>query len=215
MQYSVLFSGKTSFNRLFFPNFADMKDHQPCIERHPWPPYVPHGAKYLFLGTFPPKVERWSMPFFYPNKINDFWRIMGLIFHQDKDYFWIKDERCFDLAAIKAFLEREGIALWDTAMAVRRLKDNASDKFLEIVEEIKLEALLDQHPTITTIVTTGEKATSVIAAQADIEIPSISIPVNCQVGTHGFTLLRMPSTSRAYPLPLLKKAEAYRQVFGR
>ena len=192
-----------------------MNDHQPCIERHPWPPYVSSGAKYLFLGTFPPKAERWSMPFFYPNKINDFWRIMGLIFHQDKDYFWIENDRRFDLTTIKAFLNREGIALWDTAMAVRRLKDNASDKFLEIVEAIDLVALLDQHPTITTIITTGEKATSVIAAQAGIEVPSIGIPVNCQVGIHGFTLWRMPSTSRAYPLPLLKKAEAYRQVFGK
>ena len=192
-----------------------MNDPQPCIERHPWPPYVPSGAKYLFLGTFPPKAERWSMPFFYPNKINDFWRIMGLIFHQDKDYFWIENDRRFDLTTIKVFLDREGIALWDTAMAVRRLKDNASDKFLEIVEAIDLEALLDQHPTITTIVTTGEKATSVIAAQAGIEVPSIGTPVNCQVGIHGFTLWRMPSTSRAYPLPLLKKAEAYRQVFGK
>ena len=78
------------------------------------------------------------MPFFYPNKINDFWRIMGLIFHQDKDYFWIENDRRFDLTAIKTFLNREGIALWDTAMAVRRLKDNASDKFLEIVEAIDL-----------------------------------------------------------------------------
>ena len=53
------------------------------------------------------------MPFFYPNKINDFWRVMGLIFHQDKDYFWNNDARCFDLPAIKAMLDREGIALWD------------------------------------------------------------------------------------------------------
>lgn len=215
MQYSVLFSGKTSFYRLFLANFADMNDHQPSIERHPWPPYVPHGARYLFLGTFPPKAERWSMPFFYPNKINDFWRIMGLIFHDDKDYFWNPTGQCFDLAAIQSFLDLECIALWDTAMAVRRLKDNASDKFLEIVEAIDLEALIDLHPTITTVVTTGEKATSVIAAQAGIEVPSIGIPVDCKAGIHPITLWRMPSTSRAYPLPILKKAEAYRQIFGK
>jgi len=215
MQYSVLFSGKTSCHRFFFYNFADMNNPQPSIERHPWPPHVPQGAKYLFLGTFPPKEERWSMPFFYPNKINDFWRVMGLIFHQDRDHFWNDEERCFDLPAIKAMLDREGIALWDTAMAVRRLKDNASDKFLEIVEEIDLASLLDQHPSITTVITTGEKATSVIAAQAGIEVPPIGSPVDCQVGGHAITLWRMPSTSRAYPLPLPKKAEAYRQVFGR
>ena len=192
-----------------------MNNDRPAIERHPWPPFIPHGAKFLFLGTFPPKEERWSMPFCYPNKINDFWRVMGIIFHEDSNYFWNHHDGCFNLADIKAFLEREGIALWDTAMAVRRLKDNASDKFLEIVEAIDLAALLDQHPSITTVVTTGEKATGVIAAQAGIEIPTIGTPVPCQVGSHAITLWRMPSTSRAYPLPLLKKAEAYRRVFGR
>ena len=190
-----------------------MNNHQPHIERHPWPPYIPSGARYLFLGTFPPKEERWSMPFFYPNKINDFWRVMGFIFHQDKDYFWNTDTRCFDLPAIKAMLDREGIALWDTAMAVRRLKDNASDKFLEIVEPIDLAGLLDAHNTISQIITTGEKATSVVATQAGIGLPAIGTPVSCQIGNHQFTLWRMPSTSRAYPLPLDKKAEAYSKIF--
>ncbi len=191
-----------------------MNDNQPAIERHPWPPYVPDGARYLFLGTFPPRPERWSMPFFYPNRINDFWRVMGVIFMNDRDALWDSGTRSFDLEAIKTLLDREHIALWDTAMAVRRLRGNASDKFLEIVEPIDLAALLDLHPTITHVITTGEKATGVIAAQAGIEVPPIGRPVDCTVGTHCFTLWRMPSTSRAYPLPLERKAEAYRLVFA-
>lgn len=191
-----------------------MNTTQPPVERHPWPPYIPDGARFLFLGTFPPKPERWSMPFFYPNRINDFWRVMGLIFMNDRDALWDSALRCFDLDAIKAFLDREHIALWDTAMVVRRLKDNASDKFLEIVEPINLAALLDAHPTISRVITTGEKATGVIAAQAGIEVPPIGSPVECRVGTHAITLWRMPSTSRAYPLALEKKADAYRLVFS-
>lgn len=185
------------------------------MERHPWPPYIPDGAKYLFLGTFPPKPERWSMPFFYPNKINDFWRVMGIIFCQDRAALWDDASGRFDLDAIKALLNQEGIALWDTGMAVRRLKDNASDKFLDIVEPIDLAGLLASHPTITTVVTTGEKATGIIASQAGIDVPAIGEPTECQIGEHRFTLWRMPSTSRAYPLALEKKAEAYRKVFGR
>ena len=153
------------------------------------------------------------MPFFYPNPINDFWRVMGIIFFGDRDALWKNEDKRFDLDAIKAFLDREHIAMWDTAMAVRRLKDNASDKFLEIVEPIDLEALLDAHPTIKTIITTGEKATGVIATQAAIAIPAIGHPVDCRVGSHDITLWRMPSTSRAYPLSLEKKAAAYRMVF--
>ena len=190
-----------------------MKANQQPVERHPWPPFIPTGSRYLFLGTFPPKPERWSMPFFYPNKINDFWRVMGIIFYHDKDALWNSREKCFDLEAIKSFLQRQGIALWDTAMAVRRLKDNASDKFLEIVEPINLAALLDEHPLISRIVTTGEKATSVVAALAGVDVPAIGVPVACRIGVHEVELWRMPSTSRAYPLPLEKKAEAYRRLF--
>ena len=190
-----------------------MEPNQQPVERHPWPPFVPAGARYLFLGTFPPKPERWSMPFFYPNKINDFWRVMGLIFMDDRDALWDNAAKRFDLKVIKSLLDREKIALWDTAMAVRRLKDNASDKFLEIVEPIDLKRLLDEYPTITQVVTTGEKATSVIAAQAGIDVPAIGEPVACSIGGHDFTLWRMPSTSRAYPLSLEKKAAAYRRLF--
>lgn len=193
-----------------------MKPMNPAVERHPWPPFVPAGARYLFLGTFPPKPVRWSMPFFYPNKTNDFWRVMGVIFFDgNRDALWDSELGRFDLEAIKAFLTREGIALWDTAMAVRRLKDNASDKFLDIVEPVDLSALLAEHPSIDTIVTTGEKATSVVAAQAGIAVPAIGQPVEAEIGGHRFVLWRMPSTSRAYPLALEKKAAAYRVVFGR
>ena len=140
---------------------------------------------------------------------------MGIIFLNDRDALWDVEARRFDLDAIKSLLDREGIALWDTAMAVRRLKDNASDKYLEIVEPIDLAALLSSHPTITQVVATGEKAASVVAAQADVNVPAIGEPVDCSVAGFQIRLWRMPSTSRAYPLSLEKKADAYRRVFGR
>lgn len=191
-----------------------MNNEQIAIERHPWPPFIPPGARYLFLGTFPPQEHRWSMPFFYPNRTNDFWRIMGLIFLGNRDALWDAEQGRFNLDAIKSLLNREHIALWDTGMAVRRLKGNASDKFLEIVEPIDLATLLDENPTISHIITTGEKATGVIAVQAGVELPSIGAPVACRVGCHAISLWRMPSSSRAYPLPLDKKAEAYKKIFS-
>lgn len=198
----------------FFRFLCTMNNEQIAIERHPWPPFIPPGARYLFLGTFPPQEHRWSMPFFYPNRTNDFWRIMGLIFLGNRDALWDAEQGRFNLDAIKSLLNREHIALWDTGMAVRRLKGNASDKFLEIVEPIDLATLLDENPTISHIITTGEKATGVIAVQAGVELPSIGAPVACRVGCHAVTLWRMPSSSRAYPLPLDKKAEAYKKIFS-
>lgn len=198
----------------FFRFLCTMNNEQIAIERHPWPPFIPAGARYLFLGTFPPQEHRWSMPFFYPNRTNDFWRIMGLIFLGNRDALWDAEQGRFNIDDIKSLLNREHIALWDTGMTVRRLKGNASDKFLEIVEPIDLATLLDENPTISHIITTGEKATGVIAVQAGVELPSIGAPVACRVGCHAVTLWRMPSSSRAYPLSLDKKAEAYKKIFS-
>ena len=101
------------------------------VEKHPWPPRLASNARILMLGSFPPKPERWCMDFFYPNWLNDMWRIMGEIFYADKDYFTeLPDYKRFDRRRIEIFLREKGIALYDTATEVRRLKDNASDKFL-------------------------------------------------------------------------------------
>lgn len=184
-------------------------DFQCKIERHPWPPYVPPQPRVLMLGTFPPKRERWAMDFFYPNRTNDMWRVMGLLLCGDRDALWDADRRSFCLTRICKLLDREGIALWDTAMAVRRLRDNASDKHLDIVEPIDLETLLAAHPGIRVVAATGEKAATVVAAQAGCTVPPIGQPVAGRVGECDFQLWRMPSTSRAYPLSLERKAQAY------
>lgn len=183
------------------------------IEQHPWPAFMPLDARILMLGTFPPKSERWSMDFFYPNKTNDMWKMMGYIFCGSKDYFWEKDKQKFDLERIVTFLHQHHIALWDTAMKVRRLKDNASDKYLEILEAIDLKLIMEANPTIAAVVATGEKACSVIAEQCGCEIPSMGKCVRAKVGGHEFSLYRMPSTSRAYPLALERKAEYYKEMF--
>lgn len=185
------------------------------IESHPWPPFMPDNAKIIMLGTFPPKPNRWSMEFYYPNKINDMWRIMGLIFYNDRNHFWIEQAGKFDQEKIEKFLAEKGIALWDTGMKVRRLKDNASDKFLEIVEPIDLEVLLRMNPTIKAVVTTGEKATGVVASLAQCDVPKTGMSVSCRIGDRAFTLYRMPSSSRAYPLALEKKAAIYRSMLDK
>ena len=183
------------------------------IEHHPFEPFLPEGAVVLRLSTFPPKPERWSMEFYYPNRINDMWRITGLIFFGDKNHFWIDEEKRFDLVMLKEFLTKNKIALYDTATRVRRFKDNASDKFLDIVETINLDEFFNARPTIQAIVTAGEKATGVIAEKAGVEVPKMGEVVHCTYHGHEFDLYRMPSSSRAYPLSLEKKAEAYRSMF--
>ena len=57
------------------------------VETHPLEPFLPEDARLLMLGSFPPKRERWSMDFFYPNFNNDMWRIFGLVFFSDRAAF--------------------------------------------------------------------------------------------------------------------------------
>lgn len=182
------------------------------IERHPLEPFLPEGAKLLMLGSFPPGRERWSMEFFYPNRQNDMWRIMGLIFFDDKNHFLLADNKHFDRASIIAFCQEIGLALYDTAYEVRRLKANASDKFLEVVTPTDIEALLTQIPQCRAIVTTGQKASEIVVSLFGCEMPAIGSFTTIETASHKINFWRMPSTSRAYPLAPEKKAEFYKKM---
>ena len=212
----------------------------------------------LFLGSFPPQPHRWCMPFYYPNWINDFWRIMGLIHFGDKDHFCIPAEKRFDEGLIRRFCSEAGLAFYDTACEVRRLKDKASDAYLEVVTPTDIPALLRRIPQCRALITTGEKATGVLAEQLGCPVPAVggfvevprSVVMADSLDSQGFSdsglaaglnsevdagldsgldseldsgpapghdvlrFWRMPSSSRAYPLPLAQKTAFYRRLFG-
>ena len=141
------------------------------IEKHPWEPFAPAGAKILFLGSFPPPRIRWSMEFYYPNITNDFWKVIGIIFFDDKEHFIEKAAKRFKESEIKQFLTEKGIALYDAATAVRRLGNNASDAQLQIVEATDIASLLARMPHCHHIAVTGEKAAQAILSPHKAEIP--------------------------------------------
>jgi len=184
------------------------------IEEHPLEPFLPANAVLLMLGSFPPQKKRWSMDFFYPNLQNDMWRIVGLIFFQDKEHFLNPEKKVFDKDRIIEFLNDKGIALYDTTSAIRRLQDNASDKFLEVIEQTDISLLLKQIPMCKAIVTTGQKATDIIREQIEVKEPTVGTSEPFEFGDKAMKLYRMPSSSRAYPLALEKKAAAYRVMFN-
>ena len=182
-------------------------------ERHPLAPFTPANARILLLGSFPPPQAKWSMHFFYPNWINDMWRVMGLLFFGDRHHFELKGEKRFDKEAVVEFCTVQGIALYDTACEVVRLKENASDKFLEITTPTDIAALLEQLPQCTAIVTTGQKATDTIVETFGCTTPPMGGKSTLHIAGREYRFWRMPSTSRAYPLALEKKAEFYKTMF--
>ena len=195
-------------------NIENIDRSKDGVEYHPLMPFLPENAKVLFLGSFPPQRKRWCMDFYYPNYINDHWRIEGQIFFGDKNHFVDVENKCFKIDEIVAFCQEKGLAFFDTSTAIRRLQDNASDKFLEVVEPTDIRALLQKLPHLKAIVTTGEKATETICAYFGISvIPKVNSSVTIQelFNNDGqqVRLYRLPSSSRAYPLSFDKKVEAY------
>ena len=183
------------------------------IEKHPFEPFLPDNAKLLMLGTFPPAEKRWCMQFYYPNFINDMWRIFGICFYGDKQHFVLEQEKRFNLDSIIPFLEEKGIAMYDTATRIRRTKDNASDKDLEIVEETDLDSMLRQLPECKAVITAGQLATDVFCNHYGIEGPKVGEYTEFHLDNRALRLYRMPSSSRAYPMRTERKAEYYNIVF--
>ncbi len=184
------------------------------IERHPLQPFLPAHATRLFLGSFPPPRAKWSMDFFYPNWINDFWRIMGIIHKGDRHFFEVADAKRFDKERIVQFAIEMGLAFYDTAQCVRRLQDNASDDLLEVIEPTDIAQLLRPMPLCHTIVTTGGKASTLVQQQfALADAPAVGTSITFTADGRELRWWRMPSSSRAYPLAIEKKAESYRKLW--
>ncbi|MDF7675404.1 uracil-DNA glycosylase family protein [Neisseriaceae bacterium ESL0693] len=185
------------------------------IETHPLQPFLPPQARLLMLGSFPPPKNRWKMNFYYPNLQNDMWRIFGLVFFNNRHYFLNQHTKTFNEGLIRDFLTETGIAISDTAYQIKRLQNNASDKFLEVVTPVDLNALLQQLPDCRHIMTTGDKATNTLLEllPAQTMAPKIGQSSQTVFQQRSLTLSRLPSSSRAYPLALDKKAMIYGEYF--
>ncbi len=189
------------------------------IETHPVPPFIPNHARVLMLGSFPPPQARFRMPFYYPNFQNDMWRIMGLIFYGDKDKFIDVHNKGFYQADIEQFLGTVGIAISDAAYQIKRLNGDAADKHLKLITPMPIHKLLHEMPNCHDIITTGEKAAQILwqtyydgEMNADAKPPSVGQSAKLLIHNRAVTVHRLPSSSRAYPLALPKKAAIYQAV---
>ena len=114
----------------------------------------------------------------------------------------------------KAFCREKGIGIGDTAMEIIRLKNNASDNFLQVVTPLNPVEVLAKIPECEAIVVTGQKAMdTLIATLPPVEEPKVGSYSRFTLSSRIFHLYRMPSSSRAYPKPLEEKAAVYKQMF--
>ena len=182
------------------------------IEHHPLDPFLPKNARLLMLGSFPPQQKRWCMNFFYPNRTNMMWEIFGEVFFGDSQRLVDVKNKTFRLVDIQVLLNEKGIAIFDTATAVRRLSGNASDKDLQIVEKTDIPALLERIPICHDIVCTGQKSFSVLTEDYGVKVPKMGEYNEFVINGRKMRLWRMPSSSRAYPMPLEEKTAYYKRM---
>ena len=192
-----------------------MEEHE--IELRPFPPFLPPHATVLMMGSFPPAAEKRAMEFHYPNFQNDMWRVYGLVFFGDAMHFQHGEEKAFDAEKIKAFLTERGIGSCPGVRRAIRGHGNASDAYLKVVETVELPEILEKIPQCRRICTTGGKATEILFALLETEVKAKDVrtgaTVSARCGERDLLVTRLPSTSRAYPMKLEKKAEAYRKFF--
>ena len=186
------------------------------IETHPFEPWLPSNAKLLLLGTFPPAPKRWCMEWYYPNYTNDMWRIFGYVFFEDKKYFVDEANKTYKLDLLRNFLQDKGIAIFDTALRIRRTTGTASDKDLEIVEPADLDHMLRVLPQCKAVLAAGQLATKVFTDHYQIDARKMKMGDYKEFTFEGRTirLYREPSSSRAYPMKVEKKAEYYKQMLS-
>lgn len=143
------------------------------------------------------------------------WLIFGELFYGDSQRFVNSADKSFKKDDIVELLEEKGIAIYDTAKAVRRLSGNASDKDLQIVEKTDISALLSQIPLCHNIVCTGQKSFSALTEEYGVSTPAMGRFNTFSINGISCNLWRMPSSSRAYPMKLHEKTEYYRQMMLR
>jgi len=140
------------------------------------------------------------------------WEIFGLVFFGDSLRLVDAEHKTFRMEDIKSLLEERGIAIYDTACAVRRLSGNASDKDLEVVEKTDIPALLAQIPQCHDIVCTGQKSFSVLTEDYGVPVPQMGTYNEFTIAARKIRLWRMPSSSRAYPMKLAEKSKYYHEM---
>lgn len=151
------------------------------------------------------------MHFFYPNFINDFWRIMGILFFEDRNHFVsVAGEKRFDEASIRSFAAEQGIAFFDTARRIRRLKAMPCLRCPPRSNRVDKHCCPSQ-PHHLRVIASSPQVVWPGKCFAKHFMPSVSRPsvLLCSALLRhtlrrDIEFWRMPSSSRAYPLALDK-----------
>jgi len=124
-------------------------------EIHPdWYYDIPE-MKVLIIGSFPPHEDKYDYEFYYPNKQNNFWKILSRICTDaDPKYYGgteAVEERKSLMKKLKAGVQNMG-------KIISRKEKSARDTDIKIEEFNDILSVIDQHPELETILISGYSA---------------------------------------------------------
>lgn len=124
---------------------------------HPYPPFIPKNATKLIVGTLPPprfttgELKQGDVDFCYGSRDGQLWPILNRIFQLDLDF----ETTGRAIRQRQDFLNKQGIGICDMVASAKRDKIDASDLGMRDVELRDLIKVLEEYPTVQTLLFTG------------------------------------------------------------
>jgi len=123
-------------------------------EHHPdWYFDIP-TMKTLILGSFPPHASKWDYEFYYPNKMNHFWKILadiaGVELTNEKEEKAVHERH--------AIMRKLNVGVQNMGKTIQRKGKSADDKNIEITKFQDILGIIRNHPELNTILLPGFSA---------------------------------------------------------
>lgn len=152
-----------------------------------FPPIIQENCRVLILGSMP-GVQSLQAQQYYAHPQNQFWKIMGMLFHHPLPP---------DYNSRTIFLLEKHIALWDVIHSCYR--EGSLDSAIRQETAHDFEMFFRAHPGIRFVAFNGTKAQDTFRKQVGFHFP-------------GITFHRLPSTSPAHTMKLAEKLAAWQII---
>jgi hypothetical protein len=124
------------------------------MEHHPdWYHDIP-VMRTLILGSFPPHQKKRDYPFYYPNKQNNFWKILAAICNKELLCFQGKKA----VLERKAIMEKLQVGIENMGRSIKRKGESAKDTDIVILTFHDILNIIYQHKELNTIILSGYSA---------------------------------------------------------
>lgn len=167
-------------------------------------PFIPPQAQVLILGSMP-SVKSLAQGFYYAHPQNRFFKIIAVLhtkWRAHKAGHEVEPSVLNTVDARQAALTDLGIALYDVVASCER--EGSLDSKIKNYEYADIWGLLQQHPSIKTVITNGGFAKTHFTK-------STLKPHQAELN---FEFVALPSTSPAHAVPFATILAQYEQVLG-